>query len=255
MNAHERHRKIAEILHSSPFQSVDQLAATLCVSVATVRRDLGLLSRQSAIRRVHGGAVSLLHRSATAGPRLNPVSETDEDLHPLAEAALATIHDGETIVLDTGKACRLLAAILPRRSHLTVLATSVGMASELAGVWHLRVLTLGGEVLEAGRVTRGAFALRLLEQMYFDRVFLEVSGIDPEKGLTIHDPAEAAIKQALLKQSKQVVLMAPHAIIGHVAPVKLGDAAQAHHVIAHASAGTAGPLDRLQAAGVKVTCV
>jgi DeoR family transcriptional regulator, fructose operon transcriptional repressor len=254
MYAHERHRKITEILHFSSFQSVEQLAGLLNVSVATVRRDLAQLADRNEVIRVHGGAVCLhygLNRPAAGARNL----EESEDAAQLAKAALQTIRDGETIALDSGPTVLELAKLLPQRTNLTILASSTVAAWTLREARHLRVLCLGGEMFRANRVNRGSFALQMLGQMYFDKTFVEVAGIDPEKGLTIDDPAEAGIKQALMKQSKEVFLMATPMRIGHVAPVKLGDVFEVQRVFAHAGATTAPVLGAIQKQGVAITFV
>ena len=195
MYAHERHRKITEILHSSSFQSVEKLAGMLNVSVATVRRDLARLSRRNEVVRVHGGAVSLHYGLNQPIPAEKSLEES-ADAAQLAKAAFDTIRDGETIALDSGPTVLELAKLLPQKSHVTILAGAAVTAWSLRDARHLRVLCLGGEMFSANRVSRGSFALQMLGQMYFDKTFLEVAGIDPEKGLTIDDPAEAGIKQA-----------------------------------------------------------
>ena len=253
MYAHERHRKIAEILHSSSFQSVEKLAAALNVSVATVRRDLSSLASRNELVRVHGGAVCL-HYGLNRPTAARSLEET-EDAAQLARAAFETIRDGETIALDSGPNVLELAKLLPRRSQLTVLASSTVAAWSLRDARHLKVLCLGGEMIRANMVNRGAFALQMLGQMYFDKTFIEIAGIDPEKGLTIDDPAEAGIKQLLMKQSKEVCLLATPMRIGHVAPVKLADTAQIQKVFAHAGATTAPVLEAIQKQGVVITLV
>lgn len=255
MYAHERHRKITEILHSSSFQSVEKLAVMLNVSVATVRRDLAQLSNQSAVVRVHGGAVSLHYGHNQPLPASEKNLEETQDAVQLARAALGSIRDGETIALDSGPTVLELAKLLPQKSHLTILCSSAVAAWTLRDARHLRVLCLGGEMFRANRVNRGSFALQMIGQMYFDKTFIEVSGIHPEKGLTIEDPAETGIKQALLKQSKEVVLMATPSRIGHVAPVKLGETVEVHRLFAHSGATTAPVLDAIQKMGVSIALV
>ncbi len=252
MYAHERHQKIAEILQSSAFQSVEELAALMNVSVATVRRDLARLSERSEVVRVHGGAVSPhygLNRTAARS------LEESEDAIPLARAAFETIQDHEMIALDSGSTILELAKLLPQKSHLTLLSSSTVVAWTLRDARQLRVLCLGGEMFRADQVNRGSFALQMLGQMYFDKAFIDVAGIHPEKGLTIDDPAEAGIKQALMKQSKEVFLLATPLRVGHVAPVKLGEVSQVQRIFAHASASTAPAFEAIQKQGVCVTFV
>lgn len=253
MYAHERHRKITELLHSSSFQTVEKLAAAFGVSVATIRRDLSDLAARNEVVRVHGGAVCLhygLNRPAGA----RGLEET-EDAAQLASTAFETIREGETIALDSGPCVLELAKLLPRRTQLTVLATSTVAAWSLRDARHLRVLCLGGEMVRANLVNRGAFALQMLNQMYFDKAFIEISGIDAEKGVTIDEPAEAGIKQMLMKQSKEVCVLATPMRVGHVAPVKLADTSQVRRVFAHAGATTAPLLEAIQNQGVAVHLV
>jgi DeoR family fructose operon transcriptional repressor len=95
----------------------------------------------------------------------------------------------------------------------------------------------------------------MIGQMYFDKTFSEVSGIHPEKGLTIDDPAETGIKQALIQQSKEVIVMATPSRIGHIAPVKLGETTDVHRLLAHSGASTSPVLEAIQKRGVAITYV
>jgi DeoR family transcriptional regulator of aga operon len=51
-----------------------------------------------------------------------------------------------------------------------------------------------------------------------DRLFLSVTGIDPERGATMIEPEEAAVFRAMARQAKQVVVVADSSKIGSVGP-------------------------------------
>ena len=107
-------------------------AAELKVSAATVRRDLDQLERGGAIRRVHGGAVSVESRldepvfadkTVAGGP--------GEAAHRRGGAEF--VEPGDTVYLDGGSTVLELARLLRERTNLTVVTNSLHAAHELAG--------------------------------------------------------------------------------------------------------------------------
>ncbi len=62
MSTDERHRRIGELLRHREHVSVDELMAECGASGATIRRDLDVLELHGVLRRVHGGARSLVLR-------------------------------------------------------------------------------------------------------------------------------------------------------------------------------------------------
>jgi DeoR family fructose operon transcriptional repressor len=125
---------------------VEKLAVLLNVSVATIRRDLVQLSKQSEVVRVHGGAISLHYGLNQPVPSSEKNLEEAEDAAQLARVAIEMIRDGETIALDSGPTVLELAKLLPQKSHVTILCSSAVAAWSLRDARHLRVLCLGGNV-------------------------------------------------------------------------------------------------------------
>ena len=62
MNTDERHRLIGGLLRDREHVTVDELMAACGASGATIRRDLDVLALHGVLRRVHGGARSLVLR-------------------------------------------------------------------------------------------------------------------------------------------------------------------------------------------------
>jgi DeoR/GlpR family transcriptional regulator of sugar metabolism len=59
------HRKLHGLFSAQEFASIEDLCRTLGVSEATTRRDVNYMETHGLVRRVHGGALSLLTRNET----------------------------------------------------------------------------------------------------------------------------------------------------------------------------------------------
>ena len=51
-----------------------------------------------------------------------------------------------------------------------------------------------------------------------DRLFLSVTGVDAERGATIIEPEEAAVSRVMVRQAREVVVVADSSKIGMVSP-------------------------------------
>ena len=111
----ERRRAILRSLSPTEVLSVNALSRLTGVSVITVRRDLAELARDGRVVRVHGGALRAPRRGS-----LRPVAlRRDEDVEAkrvLARATAAMVEDGESVIVDSGTTCELVAEELAGRA-------------------------------------------------------------------------------------------------------------------------------------------
>jgi DeoR family transcriptional regulator of aga operon len=64
----------------------------------------------------------------------------------------------------------------------------------------------------------GHAAITSLNDIYMDRVFVSVCGIDLARGITVIEPEEGLTFRAMIQQSKQTVVVADSSKIGMVTP-------------------------------------
>ena len=64
MHQQQRQRMIEATLDRAPIVTVDELAAQLAASPATIRRDIAAMARDGRLRRVRGGAEALAAATA-----------------------------------------------------------------------------------------------------------------------------------------------------------------------------------------------
>jgi len=192
----------------------EEICRRLAVSPATVRRDLDQLERAGAIKRVHGGAVSV--ESRLEEPLFeNKTSMAAREKRRIAQAALNYVVGGETIYLDGGSTLLELARLLRERSDITVVTNSLRAATELVGRGP-RLILIGGELRRLSQTLVGPLTRHVLEGLHLDKAFMGTIGLDRDGGLTTTDPMEAFTKQLVMRKARQVVLLADHTKVGRV---------------------------------------
>ncbi|GAA4232221.1 DeoR family fructose operon transcriptional repressor [Streptosporangium album] len=210
MYAEERQQEI--LLRARAVGRVDvvTLAEEFDVTTETVRRDLTALERAGVVRRVHGGAIPVERLGFE--PALATRDEVmTEEKERIAKAALGELPEDGAIIIDAGSTTARLVQALPVDRELTVIVNSPPLATTLATRPNLTVIMLGGRVRGRTLATVDDWALRPLADIHVDVAFMAANGCSVAKGLTTPDPAEAAIKRAMINAAERSVLLADHA--------------------------------------------
>src|SRR6202035_6173769 len=95
----ERRRRICEFLRAEGRVTVEALATRFGISQVTIRVDLSALETVGALVRTHGGALPRGEEDEPLG--VKQLQHHAEKVR-IAQAAVALIRDGETIILDSG---------------------------------------------------------------------------------------------------------------------------------------------------------
>jgi len=214
MTIGDRHRRILDAVQQAGQLGVTQLAELTGTSEMTVRRDLEQLADQGMLERYRGGARSLTLRGEEP-PFTVRMHESREAKRRIAEAVADLIADGEAVVLDSGTTCLEVARLLTSR-RLTVMPLSLHAANALTGAARLRLLLPGGEPRPEELALTGPLAQASLAALRFDTAILGCCGLTAA-GLTAHDLADAAIKQAIIASAHRVIAVADPAKLSRTA--------------------------------------
>lgn len=214
MTIGDRHRRILDAVQHAGQLGVTQLAELTGTSEMTVRRDLEQLADQGMLERYRGGARTLTLRGEEP-PFTVRMHESREAKRRIAEAVAGLIADGEAVVLDSGTTCLEVARLLTSR-RLTVMPLSLHAANALTGAARLRLLLPGGEPRPEELALTGPLAQASLAALRFDTAILGCCGLTAA-GLTAHDLADAAIKQAIIASAHRVIAVADPAKLSRTA--------------------------------------
>lgn len=211
--AEERQEHIAQAARAAGRVEVAELAAQLDVAPETIRKDLTSLERMGVVRRVHGGAIPVERLGFEPAVAARDVVLTAEK-ERIAKAAIAELPDDGAVLIDAGTTTVRLGELMPTDRELTIVTNALPLAGKLAAQPNLNVLLIGGRVRSRTLAAVDAWALTALAGLYVDLAFIATNGVSVERGLTTPDPTEAAVKTAMVKAARRVVLLADHSKVG-----------------------------------------
>lgn len=204
MFALERKQEIMTILKKENSMTVRKLAATLFVSEASIRRDLTVMEKEGLVKRVHGG-VMLLPGTGEV-PLLVREREEEAAKRRICEEASKLIRDGNVIFLDASSTAQFLVRHLERFDDITVITNGLKIAEELIER-HIPVYCTGGYVLEKASAMAGKPAEEMLRQFNADICFISCKGLSQSGILSDTSLPETQLRQVMLEQAKQSVLL------------------------------------------------
>jgi DeoR family transcriptional regulator of aga operon len=219
----QRAKEILRLLLRQGKTSVEDLTAALSASPASIRRDLVRLEARGLVHRTHGGAM-LSGRQVYEPFRFDASFHVREDRFAaekqrIAHAAAALVKENETIGISSGTTTTLLAKQLLNRRGIHVVTNAVNIGMELGSAAHIETTLTGGAMRWAGAFSLvGPAAVETLNMFVMDRLFLGVTGLDPVFGATMIEPEEAAVSRVMVKQAREVVVVADSSKIGMVSP-------------------------------------
>jgi DeoR family fructose operon transcriptional repressor len=215
--AEERRLLIVDWTRNEGRLDAAEAATKLGVAGETVRRDLDVLQRRGILRRVHGGAIALerFAHEYTIPERL--------DLNPeaksmIAQTAAQYVPSEGCIFVDGGTTTEFLAPALRNRPDLLVVTNSVTLASKIADS-STKTYMLSGRIRPTTLSAVGARTVQDLEQLNAVVAFVGVNGISPSLGLTAFDTDEALVKQVMIENSAERILLADNGKFGSTYPV------------------------------------
>lgn len=251
----ERRRRIIDRIGENGRATVGDLAKHFNVSAVTIRGDLEALARIGAITRSHGGALPAAIARADTPLTIKETRHLAEKRR-IGAAAANLVHDGETIILDSGSTTVEIARCIRQRQwqSLTVITNALNIAMELTGLVGVRVMMLGGLLRPTSYSLTGPQAEQTLSKLSANRLFLGVDGLDPQVGVTTPDPEEATLNALMVRVSRETVAVVDASKLGQRSLSVIVPVEQLHTVITDRGAPHA-ELDSLRERGVQVILV
>ncbi len=216
MDTKTRRATIAERLRLEGEASIVELAAMFGTSEMTIRRDLDLLEVKGLARRARGGAIAVQSRSFEP-PILQRATHMALAKRRIGAAGAELLRENETVVLDVGTTTHEMAKAIHPDLHVTVITSSLLIATELSTKPRVRTIVSGGVVRHGEMSLVGARAESSYDDLNCDTVFLGVAGISDAKGVSEYNLDDAKVKQAAIASGRRIVVLADSSKLGQVA--------------------------------------
>lgn len=199
---HMRHSQLLNIVNQKKRVAVTELAKALDVSEVTVRKDLNLLEHKGLLRREHGYA------AMTASDDIaNHLSFNYERKRLIAHRAAESIHNGETVMIESGGCCALLAEELAaNRRDITIITNSAFIADFIRKQPNAHVILLGGEYQNESQVMVGPMVRNCVKNFYVNKFFVGTDGLN-EQGFMSNDLMRAEAARAMAESASQVIVL------------------------------------------------
>jgi DeoR/GlpR family transcriptional regulator of sugar metabolism len=209
--AAQRRQGLLELTSEHGIISVRELSKELAVSEMTIRRDLRLLARQGAVRRTHGGAMSLVR--PTFDFPFDERQQLERDAkNAIGRAAADLVGDGDTIFMSSGTTVAAMTPHLRDRERLTVITNSVRVVQDLIGR-SVTVISTGGVASAATGSLVGPIAETTVSQLRVRKAFLGTTGVSPE-GFSNSSLEEASIQRKMVRAAAETYVLADHTKFG-----------------------------------------
>jgi len=220
MQAEERQKRIEEHLLKMEFASLEELSELVDASVATVRRDLGVLEGKGTVQRTHGGAKLLNPKSDEFAFNARDTHQLDEK-EAIGRGCAEFISPNQTIIIDAGTTCYHAARYLEAKTP-QVFTNSLPVANLFAAAGKLEVVVSGGVIYPRLGVLVGPLAVEAFSKIRADVAIMSCGGITLE-GITNSHGLLIEIQKAMIAAARKVIFCVDSSKFGRQSISKLCD--------------------------------
>ena len=225
----DRQQKILELLETTEYLSISDIASSLGIAESSARRQVRKMEMDGVVLRTSRGIVKAdngYEEYLTDKYRIRRAEK-----RAIAAAAKKFIEPGDIILISGGSTTFELSRLLRDARNIHVITTSVPIASDLYLNPNIQVEMVGGIVDRLNGVVVSTQASSYLGSMHVKKAFMGADSISIEHGITTPSYFEAEIDKLAFKTSKSVYIMADYSKFNKVSLTKVAGLNQVHCVI------------------------
>lgn len=142
------------------------------------------------------------------------------------------VNDGETIMIESGSCCALLALeIAKTKKDVTIITNSAFIADYIRKNGHVDIILLGGQYQQESQVMVGPITKRCMEPFFVDKLFIGIDGFNEKTGFTGNDFMRGETVKDMTKQANKVIVVSDSGKFGRLGLVNLVPTSQVSCVI------------------------
>ena len=227
----KRENAILELLGARGRLEVTALAERLGVSPVTMRKDLDALERRGVIRREHGYAIFGGNDDIN-----NRLAYHYEEKRRIAREAARLVAVGETVMIENGSCCALLAEEIARTKPGAIIITnSAFIASYIRHIEGAHVVLLGGDFQNDAQVLVGPILRVCAQQFFVDKLFVGVDGYSERLGFMTNNHLRVQAVRDMAEQADKVIVLTESSKFARSSTVPLAVSGGVHAVITDSS--------------------
>ena len=227
----KRENAILELLGARGRLEVAALAERLGVSPVTMRKDLDALERRGVIRREHGYAIFGGNDDIN-----NRLAYHYEEKRRIAREAARLVAVGETVMIENGSCCALLAEEIARTKPGAIIITnSAFIASYIRHIEGAHVVLLGGDFQNDAQVLVGPILRVCAQQFFVDKLFVGVDGYSERLGFMTNNHLRVQAVRDMAEQADKVIVLTESSKFARSSTVPLAVSGGVHAVITDSS--------------------
>ena len=220
MSPNPRQLTLLTVVQAQGSVTVEQLAATLGVTLQTVRRDVQRLADEGLLARFHGGVRPPSSTTENIAHKQRESLNADGKAR-IALSVAAAVPNDCSLILNIGTTTEAIARALSRHSGLRVITNNLNVASILSTNPKCEVIVVGGVVRGRDQGIVGEAAVDFIRQFKVDIGLIGISGIEADGTLRDFDYREVKVARAIIEHSREVWLAADHSKFNRPAMVEL----------------------------------
>ncbi len=199
---------------------VDELSTQFDVTPQTIRKDLNELCDARHLTRTHGGAMLSSGVENVAYEARRGIAQSEKQM--IGRLAASLIPNNCSLFINIGTTTEEVARAMVHHEGLLVITNNIHVATILSPVPKIEVIIVGGMVRKADGGVVGESAVDTIKQFKVDHAVMGVSAIDEEGALLDFDYREVRAAQAIIGNSRNVILVADNMKFARSAPVRIG---------------------------------
>jgi DeoR family transcriptional regulator, glycerol-3-phosphate regulon repressor len=215
-----RQHQILSLARQSSVVLVEDLASRFDVTPQTIRKDLNELCDGRLLARTHGGAMlsSGVENVAYESRRQLAMNEK----RVIGQRAATLIPNNCSLFINIGTTTEEVARALVHHEGLLVITNNIHVATILMPCPKIDVIIAGGSLRRSDGGIVGETAVDFISQFKVDHAIIGVSAIDEDGSLLDFDVREVRVSQAIVNNSRNVMLVSDAMKFTRSSPVRIG---------------------------------
>ncbi|MEM0928979.1 MAG: DeoR/GlpR family DNA-binding transcription regulator [Pseudomonadota bacterium] len=214
-----RQEAIIQLVETTGFATIAELAARFDVTTQTIRRDVNALCVSQVLARFHGGVG--LPNSVQNEDYKDRQTVLPSAKNEIGRLVGALIPHQASLFMNIGTTTEAVAQHLLHHQGLRIVTNNLHIADMFSKAAGFEVMVAGGYVRGGDGGVVGEAAIDFLDGFKLDFGVIGISGIDPDGSLLDFDYREVRAAQAIIANARTTILVADHTKFGRAAMAKV----------------------------------